>query len=117
MTKMLFQELMRDIRFRYIQSQVHAGEMVGALAAQSIGEPTTQLTLNTFHSAGTTKANATAGVPRIEELLDASKNPKRPGNTLYLEPTIQHSEEAAIHKMREIQKTTLREIAKSVRIY
>jgi DNA-directed RNA polymerase II subunit RPB1 len=61
----LFDELIRDIRFRYIQSQVHAGEMVGALAAQSIGEPTTQLTLNTFHSAGTAKANATSGVPRI----------------------------------------------------
>ena len=64
----LFDELIRDIHFRYVQSQVHAGEMVGALAAQSIGEPTTQLTLNTFHSAGTAKANATSGVPRIEEL-------------------------------------------------
>ena len=82
LSKMLFTELLRDIRFRYIQAQVHSGEMVGALAAQSIGEPTTQLTLNTFHSAGTTKANATAGVPRMEELLAASKNPKRPGNTL-----------------------------------
>jgi DNA-directed RNA polymerase II subunit RPB1 len=113
----LFDELMRDIRFRYIQSQVHAGEMVGALAAQSIGEPTTQLTLNTFHSAGTAKANATSGVPRIEELLSASSNPKRPSNTVYLEPQLMESQDAAVIKMKEIQKTTLRDITNSVRIF
>jgi DNA-directed RNA polymerase II subunit RPB1 len=113
----LFDELMRDIRFRYIQSQVHAGEMVGALAAQSIGEPTTQLTLNTFHSAGTAKANATSGVPRIEELLSASSNPKRPSNTVYLERQLMESQDAAVVKMKEIQKTTLRDITNSVRIF
>jgi DNA-directed RNA polymerase II subunit RPB1 len=112
-----FDELMRDIRFRYIKSQVHAGEMVGALAAQSIGEPTTQLTLNTFHSAGTAKANATSGVPRIEELLGASPNPKRPSNVVYLQPNIASSQRESISKMKEIQKTTLRDVTKSVRIY
>jgi DNA-directed RNA polymerase II subunit RPB1 len=113
----LFDELMRDIKYRYIKSQTHAGEMVGALAAQSIGEPTTQLTLNTFHSAGTAKANATSGVPRIEELLSASANPKRPGNTVYLRPDISSDQDATISKMKEIQRTTLRDITKSVRIY
>jgi DNA-directed RNA polymerase II subunit RPB1 len=113
----LFDELMRDIRFRYIKSQVHAGEMVGALAAQSIGEPTTQLTLNTFHSAGTAKANATSGVPRLEEILSASANPKRPGNTVYLNPEIAYDQDAVISKMKEMQRTTLRDITKSVRIY
>jgi DNA-directed RNA polymerase II subunit RPB1 len=114
LSQALFDELMRDIRFRYIQAQVHAGEMVGALAAQSIGEPTTQLTLNTFHSAGTAKANATSGVPRIEELLSASSNPKRPSNTIYLQNP---SMSSAIDKMKEIQKTTLRDVAKSVKIF
>jgi DNA-directed RNA polymerase II subunit RPB1 len=113
----LFDELMRDIRFRYIKSLVHAGEMVGALAAQSIGEPTTQLTLNTFHSAGTAKANATSGVPRLEEILSASANPKRPGNTVYLTPEFAYDQDAVISKMKEIQRTTLRDITKSVRIY
>ena len=113
----IFDELMRDIRFRYIQAQVHAGEMVGALAAQSIGEPTTQLTLNTFHSAGTAKANATSGVPRIEELLSASSNPKRPSNTVYLGSEIMESQDAAVAKMKEVQKTTLRDIVKSIRIF
>jgi len=117
LSQALFDELMRDIRYRYIKSQTHAGEMVGALAAQSIGEPTTQLTLNTFHSAGTAKANATSGVPRIEELLSASANPKRPGNTVYLRPDISSDQDATISKMKEIQRTTLRDITKSVRIY
>lgn len=117
LSKQVFDELMRDIRFRYIQAQVHAGEMVGALAAQSIGEPTTQLTLNTFHSAGTAKANATSGVPRIEELLSASSNPKRPSNTVYFVPGIAESQENVITKMKEIQKTTLRDITKSIKIF
>ena len=115
LTEEMFKELMAEIRFRYLKAQCHAGEMVGVLAAQSIGEPTTQLTLNTFHSAGTVKANATSGVPRIEELLSASANPKRPGNTAYL--TLNTTKREAIAKMKEIQKTTLRDITRSVKIY
>ena len=69
---------------------------------------------DTFHSAGTVKANATSGVPRIEELLSASTNPKKPGNTAYLNTKTQ---DEAIAKMKELQKTTLRDITKSVRIY
>jgi len=114
-TEAMFDELLQDVRFRYVKAQVHAGEMVGALAAQSIGEPTTQLTLNTFHSAGTVKANATSGVPRIEELLSASSNPKRPGNTAYLLGNPTQVETMIIKK--KIQRTTLRDIAKSLRIY
>jgi DNA-directed RNA polymerase II subunit RPB1 len=117
LSKDLFDEVMRDIRFRYIKAQVHSGEMVGALAAQSIGEPTTQLTLNTFHSAGTAKANATSGVPRIDELLSASSNPKRPSNTVYLAPEIQTSQNEAISLMKKIQKTTLRDITKKVKLF
>ena len=61
----------------YKQAIVNPGEMVGIIAAQSIGEPTTQLTLNTFHFAGVaSKSNVTRGVPRIEEILSLSENPK-----------------------------------------
>jgi DNA-directed RNA polymerase II subunit RPB1 len=117
LTQTMFDELLAEIRFRYIKSRVHPGEMVGTLAAQSIGEPTTQLTLNTFHSAGTAKANATAGVPRIVELLGASHNPKNPSNVVYLDTKISVDQTAALSKIRDIQKTTLRDITKSVRIY
>ena len=108
---------MREIRFKYTTSRVHPGEMVGTVAAQSIGEPTTQLTLNTFHSAGTVKANATQGVPRIIELLSVSHNPKNPMNVIYLNPSVATSQDSTLSTMKEIQKTTLRDITKSVRIY
>jgi len=114
-SRAMFDDLLKDITFKYMKSRVHPGEMVGTLAAQSIGEPTTQLTLNTFHSAGTAKANAIAGVPRIVELLSASHNQKSPTNTVYL--TQSDSQDSALSKLRDIQKTTLRDITKSVRIY
>jgi len=115
-TVALFDELIRDVKYKYKKALVHAGEMVGPLAAQSIGEPTTQLTLNTFHQAGTIKANATQGVPRIQELLSVSQNPKNPSNVIYLMPNMA-DHQGSISSMKEIQKTTLRDITKSVRIY
>lgn len=57
---------------------------MGAIAAQSIGEPTTQMTLNTFHFAGVSDRNVTLGVPRLQEILDASKNIKTPSCTIVL---------------------------------
>lgn len=62
------------------------GESVGCLAAQSVGEPATQMTLNTFHTAGVAAKNVTLGLPRLKELLDASKNSKTPCTTLRLQP-------------------------------
>ena len=58
--------------------------MVGALAAQSLGEPATQMTLNTFHYAGVSAKNVTLGVPRLKELINVSKKPKTPSLTVYL---------------------------------
>ena len=117
LSRAMFDELVSEIRFKYIKARVHPGEMVGTLAAQSIGEPTTQLTLNTFHSTGTVKANATQGVPRLMELLAATPNPKNPANVVYVNPSISTSQDAMFSMMKEIQKTTLRDITKSVRIY
>jgi hypothetical protein len=55
---------------------VEPGEMVGVLAASSVGEPTTQLTLRTFHVAGVASKNVTLGIPRLKELIDARRNIK-----------------------------------------
>ena len=71
----------------YKRSIVAPGEMVGMLSGQSIGEVSTQMTLNTFHFAGVaSKSNVTRGVPRIEEILSLSDNPKNPSLTVYLKP-------------------------------
>lgn len=80
-----------DIAWRYVKrARVQAGEMVGPVAAQSIGEPSTQLTLNTFHYSGVaSKTNVTRGVPRLKELITVSKTLKTPSLTipLVLKPT------------------------------
>ncbi|MBR7101467.1 MAG: DNA-directed RNA polymerase subunit beta' [Clostridia bacterium] len=57
--------------------QVNIGEAVGVIAAQSIGEPGTQLTMRTFHTGGVASANITQGLPRVEELFEA-RRPKKP---------------------------------------
>lgn len=59
------------------------GSAVGALCAQSIGEPGTQMTLKTFHFAGVASMNITLGVPRIKEIINASKNIRYNGGVLF----------------------------------
>ena len=83
LTKKSIELLLIKINNSYKKAVVHPGEMVGMIAAQSIGEPTTQITLNTFHFAGVaSKSNVTRGVPRIEEILSLSENPKNPSLTI-----------------------------------
>ena len=93
------------------------GEMVGIIAAQSIGEPTTQLTLNTFHNAGVaSKANVTRGVPRIEEILSLSDNPKNTSVTIYAKPDDEMDKERVQDLIPFIEHTRLVEIVSSVEI-
>ena len=111
------QYLLETVVLRYKQSIVHPGEMVGVIAGQSIGEPTTQLTLNTFHLAGvSTKSNVTRGVPRIEEILRLTKNPKQPYLTILLNPVDQEIKERAEQYAKMIEHTTLAEVVQSVQI-
>uniref|UniRef100_A0A803LXG3 DNA-directed RNA polymerase n=1 Tax=Chenopodium quinoa TaxID=63459 RepID=A0A803LXG3_CHEQI len=70
------------VKNKYYMSLAHPGEPVGIIAAQSIGEPSTQMTLNTFHHAGRGEMNVTLGIPRLSEILkDASKTIKTPTMT------------------------------------
>jgi DNA-directed RNA polymerase I subunit RPA1 len=84
MTKEAFTDLMN---LRYMRCLVAPGEAVGVVAAQSVGEPSTQMTLNTFHFAGRGEANVTLGIPRLRELLmTASKRIATPVMTLPILP-------------------------------
>ena len=101
----------------YKEAIVNPGEMVGIIAAQSIGEPTTQLTLNTFHFAGVaSKSNVTRGVPRIEEILSLSENPKNPSCTIYLPKEIEHDKDAAFKLVNNLQHTKLNHLVKNISI-
>ena len=109
--------LMQTLILNYHKAIVHPGEMVGMISAQSIGEPTTQMTLNTFHFAGVaSKSNVTRGVPRIEEILSLSENPKQPSTTIYLKEKDQTSIEKAQEIKYSLEYTCIRNITKSVSI-
>ena len=109
--------LLDTIVKKYKQSIVNPGEMVGIIAAQSIGEPTTQMTLNTFHFAGVaSKSNVTRGVPRIEEILALSENPKNPSCTIYLPKELEHNQEEAQKLINHIEHTKLRDIVQTIEI-
>lgn len=109
--------LLETIVLKYKQAIVHPGEMVGVIAGQSIGEPTTQLTLNTFHLAGVaSKSNVTRGVPRIEEILRLTKNPKNPSLTLFLKHADETQQERANMLSNMMEHTRLADVVSSVEI-
>eukprot|EP00964_Phaeocystis_antarctica_P063280 scaffold37958_cov60-Phaeocystis_antarctica.AAC.2 len=102
-----FDWLIGEIEDRFLQHRVQPGEMVGALAAQSIGEPATQMTLNTFHYAGVSSKNVTLGVPRLKEIINVSKKPHTPSLTVYLKKEYAHDSEAAKAVQATLEHTTL----------
>jgi len=104
--------LLQLVVTHYKRALVHPGEMVGVIAAQSIGEPTTQMTLNTFHFAGVaSKSNVTRGVPRIEEILNIAENPKNPSCTVWLKETDESDRAKALYYMHRLSFTRIMDLA------
>ncbi|KAG7162943.1 DNA-directed RNA polymerase II subunit RPB1-like 12 [Homarus americanus] len=93
------------------------GEMVGALAAQSLGEPATQMTLNTFHFAGVSSKNVTLGVPRLKEIINISKKPKAPSLTVFLVGAAARDAEKAKNVLCRMEHTTLKKVTSNTAIY
>ncbi len=93
-------------------SMCYTGTAVGAVCAQSIGEPGTQMTLKTFHFAGVASMNITLGVPRIKEIINAARNISTPIITAELDINTD-PEYARIVKGR-IEKTLLGEVAEYI---
>jgi len=112
-----FQYLVSSFKMKYQEAVVNPSEMVGVVAAQSIGEPSTQLTLNTFHLSGVASASkAVRGVPRIKELLSVSKNMKAPSCTIHLKDDITSYSGAEMVK-NTIETTHLKDICSKSAIY
>ena len=109
--------LLDTIVINYKRAIVTPGEMVGMIAGQSIGEVSTQMTLNTFHFAGVaSKSNVTRGVPRIEEILSLSSEIKNPSLSIYLKPEDERQKDKARTIMYMLEHTRLEEIVKSTEI-
>jgi DNA-directed RNA polymerase II subunit RPB1 len=109
-SKKTFQKIIDILFKKWIKSIVAPGEMVGTIAAQSVGEPTTQMTLNTFHNAGNSAKNVTLGVPRFEELINASSKIKTPSLTIFTEEKTTLEPEKAWRLKTDLQRTCLKDV-------
>jgi DNA-directed RNA polymerase subunit A' len=92
------------------KAKAEPAEAIGVVAAQSIGEPGTQMTLRTFHFAGIKERNVTLGLPRLIELLDARKKPETPTMDIYLLGEYAKSREKALEVARNILFTRLSDL-------
>ena len=117
-SKIAFDYLVEHIKINFNKSIVQVSEMVGPIAAQSLGEPATQMTLNTFHFAGvSSKSNVTRGVPRLKELLHISKSIKAPSTNIYLNNDVKYDKSRAQEVLNHIELTSLKDLVKSINIY
>eukprot|EP00743_Colponemidia_sp_Colp-15_P005255 GILK01005654.1.p1 GENE.GILK01005654.1~~GILK01005654.1.p1 ORF type:complete len:1742 (+),score=310.58 GILK01005654.1:266-5491(+) len=112
-----FDWLLGEIEARFNMSVSNPGEMIGSIAAQSIGEPATQMTLNTFHYAGVSSKNVTLGVPRLKEIINIAKKVKTPSLTVFLTPEAAKDSEAAKNVQCLLEHTTLRHVTQATEIY
>merc|ERR1712113_174602 len=117
LTTEAFEWLLSEIEFRFGFALVNPGEMIGTLAAQSIGEPTTQMTLNTVHSAGIGTKNVTLGVPRMKEILNVSSDIKTPSLTVNLREEVACSQLKSKKVASSIEYTALEKLLSSIQIW
>ena len=104
-------KVLERVAEEYENAKVDPGECVGLVGAESIGEPGTQMTLNTFHFAGVAEMNVTMGLPRIIEILDGRKELKTPMMEIFLKNPYNKGKD--IRKLAlQIKETRLGEISK-----
>ena len=113
-----YETILDIIKETYERSKIAPCEMVGAIAAQSIGEPATQMTLNTFHYAGVSaKSNVTRGIPRLRELLGVTKNLKSPSTIIRLKDEFGKYQNKSQYAKNKLEYTILRDIVIKNQIY
>ena len=104
-----------DVSKIHLKEKIAPGESVGLVTAQSFGEASTQMVLNTFHMAGVAEMQVTTGLPRIIEIFDARKKPSSPKMEIYLEDEY-NNEERAREFAEKIKEVTLKEISNEINL-
>jgi DNA-directed RNA polymerase subunit A" len=104
-------KVVREVAVRFQRAEVDPHESVGILAAQSIGEPGTQMTLRTFHYAGVAEMNVTLGLPRLIELVDARRVPSTPMMTVHVERKLRADRDEVQKIALQIEVTTIPDVA------
>jgi len=116
LTKEGVEEVIRAVLRNYDYSLVEPGEAVGIIAAQSIGEPGTQMTLRTFHYAGVAELNVTLGLPRLIEIVDARRSPSTPVMTIALDEKHRKSGRKAREVAQKLTYTVIDDVISSVNV-
>lgn len=117
LTKEALDYVVGEVESRFQLARAYPGEAVGVLAAISLGEPATQMTLNTFHYAGVSSKNVTLGVPRLEEIINVSEKPKTPSLTIFLKGHAKRNEKLAYRVANRLGYVTLGDITVISAIY
>ena len=116
LTKKQLNQILLKVRETFEKALIEPGEAVGTIAAQSIGEPGTQMTLKTFHFAGVAEFTVTQGLPRLIEIVDARRNPSTPMTEVYLDDDHRVDVEKAKEVARKIELTRVENIASNIGI-
>ena len=104
-----FKQILERVIKEYKSTRIEPCEAVGVIAAQSIGEPGTQMTMRTFHYAGVAEINVTLGLPRLIEIMDARKEPSTPTMTVFLEEDYRNDRDKAREVSWQIEAAPLHE--------
>jgi DNA-directed RNA polymerase subunit A" len=110
------ERVVREVVNNYHKALIDPGEAVGTITAQSIGEPSTQMTLRVFHYAGVREYNVTLGLPRLIEIVDARKKPETPIMEIYLTDDVKYDLEKVRNVARLIESTQVENVTKEYSI-
>jgi DNA-directed RNA polymerase subunit A" len=94
----------------FIHNLIDPTESAGIIAAQSIGEPGTQMTMRTFHYAGVAEINVTLGLPRLIEIVDARREPSTPMMEIHVAEDIANDRDAVENLASEIEMTSMGDV-------
>jgi DNA-directed RNA polymerase II subunit RPB1 len=109
-------KLRKKLTYHYYSTQISPGDSVGIATAQSIGERQTQLALNSFHSTGITTLTVVSGVPRFNELVNTTKNPKHVLTSIYIKEKQEYIQDIR-SKGIYIQHITLKDVVKTTNTF
>ncbi len=107
----VYKKFLERIKQELTRNSIDAHEAVGIIAAQSIGEPGTQMTMRTFHFAGVREMNVTLGLPRLIEIVDARRIPSTPSMTIYLKPEFEKEQDTVLNVVKKLENTTVIDVA------
>jgi DNA-directed RNA polymerase subunit A" len=116
LTDKQLKKALEKLEEKYNYAKIECGEAIGIITAESFGEPSTQMTLRTFHFAGVAEMNVTLGLPRLIEIFDARKNPSTPAMQIFLKAPYNKEEKHLEKIISKIKGVKLGEILTEISI-